>query len=61
MWVMTTDGFYSAVQHRQKPHLLVVRSRTVEDALALKHTLAQVRVMVEVEHTPDFVTTPSAS
>lgn len=27
MWVATIDGFYSAVQHRQKPETLIVRAR----------------------------------
>lgn len=35
MWLITTDGFYSAVQHNTDPNILVVRSRTYADAFTL--------------------------
>lgn len=31
MWVLTTAGFLSAVEHRDDPELLVVRARAPED------------------------------
>jgi len=36
MWVLTTNGFYSAVQHNEKPDILLVRARCKEDLIALK-------------------------
>lgn len=35
MWVMTTRGFYSAVQHREDPTRVMVRARCKEDIDAL--------------------------
>ena len=35
MWLTTTTGFYSAVQHNTEPDTLVVRTRSYADALAL--------------------------
>jgi hypothetical protein len=35
MWLTTTTGFYSAVQHNTEPDTLVVRTRHYSDALAL--------------------------
>ena len=35
MWIMTTRGFYSAVQHREYPTRLIIRARSKEDILAL--------------------------
>ncbi len=35
MWIFTTRGFYSAVQHKQHPDLIVVRARCEEDIRAL--------------------------
>lgn len=31
MWMMTSDGFYSAVEHRNDPNKVMVRARSVED------------------------------
>lgn len=36
MWLMTSQGFYSVVAHRGDASLVVVRSRTREDLLALR-------------------------
>jgi hypothetical protein len=35
VWLFTTDGFYSAVAHRDDPNTLIVRSRACDDALRL--------------------------
>ncbi len=35
MWIMTTRGFYSAVQHRDEPDLLLIRARAKHDLIAL--------------------------
>jgi hypothetical protein len=32
MWLFTTDGFYSAVTHRDEPDVVLVRARVKEDA-----------------------------
>lgn len=32
MWLFTTDGFYSGVQHRTEPDTIVVRTRVKADA-----------------------------
>lgn len=39
MWVLTLDGFYSAVQHDDDPEALVVRTRVKADVDALHHQL----------------------
>ena len=36
MWVMTTQGFYSVVAHRDEPDSVIVRARTSEDIEALR-------------------------
>ena len=36
MWIFTTQGFYSAVEHREDPDRLIVRARTREDIEALR-------------------------
>ena len=36
MWVITTQGFYSAVAHRDEPDKVIVRARTREDIEALR-------------------------
>lgn len=36
MWVFSTQGFYSAVQHRGDPEKVIVRGRTLRDIEALK-------------------------
>jgi len=39
MWIMTKTGFYSAVQHRDDPSLLMVRARSLADLDHLLDTL----------------------
>lgn len=39
MWVMTTRGFYSAVQHREQPTKLLIRARCKEDIDNLRDLL----------------------
>lgn len=39
MWLMTTQGFYSAVAHRDDPDLIVVRARTQADIEALERQI----------------------
>jgi hypothetical protein len=56
MWVMTTSGFYSAVQDRDDHTMLIVRSRTKEDADALADLIngsVRPQLHVTVERTPD--------
>jgi hypothetical protein len=36
MWVITTRGFYSVVQHRTEPNKVLVRARCEEDIRALE-------------------------
>lgn len=36
MWVMTTRGFFSAVQHRTEPDKVLVRARTEDDIRELE-------------------------
>jgi hypothetical protein len=40
MWLMTTRGFYSVVEHRDDPGRLIVRARTREDIEALEGLVA---------------------
>ena len=39
MWVMATQGFYSAVAHRAEPDRVIVRARTREDIEALRRQI----------------------
>ncbi len=36
MWVITTTGFYSVVEHRRDPERLIIRARAREDIEALR-------------------------
>ncbi len=36
MWLITTQGFYSAVEHRDDPDVLIVRTRAQADIEALR-------------------------
>ena len=47
MWLMTTRGFYSAVQHRDDPDRLLVRARCEEDIRALADLVAGEPVRLE--------------
>ena len=52
MWVFTTEGFYSAVAHRDIPDMLMVRCRAELDALRLRDWMRKQGHQLEVEHTP---------
>ena len=39
MWILTTQGFYSVVAHRDEPDELLVRARTREDIEALREQI----------------------
>ena len=49
MWLMTTRGFYSAVQHRDDPTKVMIRARCVEDIDALAELIPD----AEPYHTPN--------
>lgn len=55
MWVFTTDGFYSAVMHREDQTKVMVRCRKEADAKALAVRLITVLpdMPAEVKHTPE--------
>ena len=42
MWLFTTQGFYSVVEHRRDPERLVVRARAKEDLEALRSWIPNV-------------------
>lgn len=42
MWLLTTQGFYSVVAHRDDPEALIVRARTSEDIEALREQIADI-------------------
>jgi hypothetical protein len=44
MWLMTTQGFYSVVRHRDDPTKLIVRGRAEEDLKALRAQVPDLRV-----------------
>ena len=48
MWIFNKDGYFSAVQHRDKPDHVMVRARRKEDIEALANALG-----TEAELTPD--------
>ena len=43
MWVMTTQGFYSAVADRDDPGSVIVRARTRDDIEALRKQIPAIR------------------
>lgn len=43
MWLVTTQGFYSVVQHRRDHDKLLVRARTREDIEALRVQIPDLR------------------
>jgi hypothetical protein len=50
MWLMTTDGFLSAVQHSDEPDQVVVRGRVKNDVRDLaRHLVAAERLDVDAE------------
>lgn len=53
MWVFTTDGFYSAVAHREDKTMLMVRCRKEADAKALAKRLTAVTDEPHVLATPE--------
>ena len=50
MWVFNLDGFFSAVEHRDKPECVTVRARYKEDLEQLK---VKICCSLAVEETPD--------
>jgi len=52
MWVFTTDGFYSTVQHKDDPSLVMVRARKEEDLGNLRRALAPTHLPLSIQHTP---------
>jgi hypothetical protein len=49
MWLFTTDGFYSAVTHREALDTIVVRARAREDVLRLIESVGE-GSLVETPH-----------
>ena len=47
MWLITTRGFYSVVEHRDDPDVLLVRARAREDLEALSPLIPDLEI---VEH-----------
>lgn len=45
MWLFTTQGFYSAVAHRDDPERVIVRARAREDLEALKEQIPTLRIL----------------
>lgn len=45
MWLFTTQGFYSVVEHRDDPQLLIVRSRAREDLEALREQIPELELI----------------
>jgi hypothetical protein len=39
MWLLTTQGFYSVVAHRDHPEMLLVRAQTRDDIEALRNQI----------------------
>ena len=55
MWVFTTDGFFSAVEHWDDEALVMIRARDKHDLLHLRMTLTSLHPKhrdVQIEHTP---------
>jgi hypothetical protein len=49
MWLLTTQGFYSVVQHREDANFLLVRARVRSDLAALTRLIPN----LEIFETPD--------
>lgn len=52
MWLFTTDGFYSVVEHRDKPGTLLVRAREREHLVKFRIAARRFGSVVRIEHTP---------
>ena len=50
MWIFTTTGYFSVVEHYDDPNTLLIRSRVGED---LERLRARFPLVSEMEHTPD--------
>ena len=48
MWIVSTRGFFSTVAHRDRPGLVLVRSRAREDLVSLGELIGP----LEITHTP---------
>ena len=44
MWLITTRGFYSVVEHRSDPERLIVRARRREDLEALSELIPELEI-----------------
>lgn len=42
MWLVTTQGFYSVVAHRERPGRLLIRARVREDLEALRAQIPEI-------------------
>lgn len=42
MWIATTQGFYSAVAHREHPDFVIVRARSRTDLEALRKQIPEI-------------------
>lgn len=59
MWVMTTDGYYSAVEHREFKGCVMVRARARIDLEALAALVAERDWDCGYPASPDIVDTPA--
>ena len=53
MWIFTTHGFFSVVQHNQNPNMLIVRSRRRKHLDALKARYPRMLRRSKIVATPD--------
>ena len=49
MWLMTTQGFYSAVAHRTSDEHVLVRARTREDIEALRRQIPDIEPFEDLD------------
>lgn len=54
MWLVTTEGFYSAVAHRDLPGHVLIRARVKEDLRNLERVLPGVRRRIFRDETADY-------
>ena len=50
MWIFSTDGFFSAVQHNEQPNVLLIRSRCRTDLENLLAKIGGTAEIVELEN-----------
>jgi hypothetical protein len=61
MWLMTTQGFYSVVAHRDLPGVMLVRARAKADLIALDRQIPGLEARITCDERADYLWRAAAS